>query len=158
MGTEKGVQIISEFPKDNPKSADVEGTFGTPAAGDTVTSAMLQRLKDEGKFEVATSKGAIKLKKFDWMDAQPTKTHRVLATMYEEGMFKNWVQQNHDSLPQKAGFPQHALNEIHGSLHDPGNPVIEINGWLREDLSDWLHQWSNKSDLCLALGCSLSGF
>merc|ERR1712070_97763 len=100
----------------------------------------------------------MKLKVFDWMDAHPTKAHRVLAAMYEEGFFSNWVQQNHDSLPQKAGYPQHALNEIHGSLHDPANPVIEINGWLRKDLSNWLQEWSDKNDLCLALGCSLSGF
>merc|ERR1712096_239634 len=66
--------------------------------------------------------------------------------------------QNHDSLPQKAGYPQHALNEIHGSLHDPANPVIEINGFLRSDLSAWLNDWSTKNDLCLALGTSLSGF
>jgi NAD-dependent SIR2 family protein deacetylase len=156
--TEKGVQILNEMPRDHPKFIDVQSVIGAPAAGDVLDSAMTKLLRDENKFEIATSKGAIKLKPFDWMDANPTKAHRVLAAMYEEGMFKNWVQQNHDSLPQKAGFPQHALNEIHGSLHDPANPVIEINGWLRGDLSKWLEEWSEKNDLCLALGCSLSGF
>lgn len=156
--TEKGVQILRCFPQGNDKFADVQATFGEPSAGDEVTGAMMKMLSDEKQFELATTKGAIKLKAFDWKDAQPTKAHRVLAAMYEEDMFKNWVQQNHDSLPQKAGYPQHALNEIHGSLHDPANPVIEINGWLRHDLSKWLEDWSHKNDLCLALGCSLSGF
>lgn len=156
--TEKGAEIVRGIPGDHPKLLDIQEAFGAPMAGDEVTSAMMKKMKDESKFEIATSKGAIKLKAFDWMDAQPTKAHRVLAAMYEDGLFKNWVQQNHDSLPQKAGYPQHALNEIHGSLHDPGNPVIEINGWLRQDLSDWLDDWNKKNDLCLALGCSLSGF
>jgi len=156
--SEKGIHILRDFPSHSPKFAEVQSVFGSPAIGDRVTSSMMQMLKNENKLELATRKGAVKLKTFDWKDAQPTKAHRVLAAMHEEGMFKHWVQQNHDSLPQKAGYPQHALNEIHGSLHDPANPIIEINGWLRQDLSDWLQEWSSKHDLCLALGCSLSGF
>lgn len=94
----------------------------------------------------------------DWKLARPTKAHRVMVAMYEAGFLKNWVQQNHDSLPQKAGFPQHALNEIHGSLHDPGNPIVPYEGFLRDDLHQWMAEWENKNDLCLALGTSLSGF
>jgi len=70
----------------------------------------------------------------DWKKARPTRTHRVMAALYEAGHLKHWVQQNHDSLPQKAGYPQHALNEIHGSLHDPANPVVPYEGSLRDDL------------------------
>jgi hypothetical protein len=40
-----------------------------------------------------------------------------------EGLLHGWVQQNHDGLPQKAGFPQERINEIHGSWYDPGNPA-----------------------------------
>jgi len=94
----------------------------------------------------------------DWKDAQPTKAHRVLAAMYERGMLKHWVQQNHDSLPQKAGYPQHALNEIHGSLHDPANPIVPYEGVLRDDLFAWMEEWDSCNDLCLSLGTSLSGF
>lgn len=94
----------------------------------------------------------------DWKDARPTRAHRVLTAMYEAGMLKHWVQQNHDSLPQKAGFPQHALNEIHGSLHDPANPIVPYEGTLRDDLFDWMHEWEFRNDLCLSLGTSLSGF
>ena len=62
------------------------------------------------------------------------------------------------SLPQKAGYPQSALNEIHGSLHDPSNPIVPIEGMLRTDLCEWLEHWNRRSDLCLAVGTSLSGF
>lgn len=94
----------------------------------------------------------------DWKLARPTKAHRVLVAMYEAGFLKHWVQQNHDSLPQKAGYPQHALNEIHGSLHDPANPIVPYEGSLRDDLFSWLSDWQQKNDLCIALGTSLSGF
>eukprot|EP00618_Florenciella_parvula_P007099 CAMPEP_0119478302 /NCGR_PEP_ID=MMETSP1344-20130328/8102_1 /TAXON_ID=236787 /ORGANISM="Florenciella parvula, Strain CCMP2471" /LENGTH=495 /DNA_ID=CAMNT_0007512465 /DNA_START=93 /DNA_END=1580 /DNA_ORIENTATION=+ len=94
----------------------------------------------------------------DWKDARPTLTHRVLTGMYEAGYLKHWIQQNHDSLPQKAGYPQSCLNEIHGSLHDPGNPVVPYEGSLRDDLYAWLHHWQERNDLCLALGTSMSGF
>jgi NAD-dependent SIR2 family protein deacetylase len=94
----------------------------------------------------------------DWKMARPTKAHYVMTALHEKGFLHHWVQQNHDSLPQKAGYPQHALNEIHGSLHDPGNPVVPYEGVLRDDLYDWLQEWEAKNDLCLAMGTSLSGF
>lgn len=92
------------------------------------------------------------------LKARPTITHRALTSMYHSGLLKHWIQQNHDSLPQKAGCPQHALNEIHGSLHDPSNPIIPIEGELRDDLHKSMESWKAKSDLCLAVGTSLSGF
>lgn len=94
----------------------------------------------------------------DWKNAQPTLTHRVLTALEQAGHLKHWIQQNHDSLPQKAGYPQHKLNEIHGSLHDPANPIVPYEGSLRDDLFAWMQEWQEKSDLCLALGTSLSGF
>jgi NAD-dependent SIR2 family protein deacetylase len=94
----------------------------------------------------------------DWKQATPTKAHYIMTAMYYAGYLKHWVQQNHDSLPQKAGFPQHALNEIHGSLHDPSNPIVPYEGCLRHDLYNWMQEWQEKSDLCLAMGTSLSGF
>ena len=33
-------------------------------------------------------------------------THRVLAALQKAGLLHGWIQQNHDGLPQKAGFPQ----------------------------------------------------
>jgi NAD-dependent SIR2 family protein deacetylase len=94
----------------------------------------------------------------DWKLARPTHAHRVLAAMHDSGHLHHWVQQNHDSLPQKAGYPQHAINEIHGSLHDPANPIVPYEGSLRDDLFGWLHEWQRRGDLVLALGTSLSGF
>jgi len=94
----------------------------------------------------------------DWKKARPTRAHRCLVAMYEAGLLKHWINQNHDSLPQKAGFPQDALNEIHGSLHDPANPVVPYEGSLRDDLFAWMAEWQAQNDLCLAVGTSLSGF
>ena len=94
----------------------------------------------------------------DWRLARPTLAHRALAAMHRAGRLAMWVQQNHDSLPQKAGYPQRCLNEIHGSLHDPANPIVPYEGTLRDDLFAWLEEWRAKCGLCLALGTSLSGF
>lgn len=62
-----------------------------------------------------------------------------------------------DGLPQKAGFPQHCLNEIHGAWHDPSNPVVPMSGSLRSDLMAWLVDWEERTDFCLAMGTSLCG-
>ena len=91
------------------------------------------------------------------MLARPTLSHRVLAGMFARGLLKRWVQQNHDGLPQKAGVPQHLINEIHGALYDPSNPVIPMSGTLRTDLFEDLLSWTQHTDLCLVLGTSLSG-
>jgi len=120
------------------------------------TAAGIDDYASKAKGASVTSAGKAVVK--DWKDARPTKAHRVLAAMYDSGLLKHWVQQNHDSLPQKAGYPQHALNEIHGSLHDPANPVVPYEGTLRDDLFEWLHEWQERTDLVLALGTSLSGF
>ena len=55
-------------------------------------------------------------------EAKPTSSHHILRAMHHAGYLQYFVQQNHDGLPQKAGFPQSALNEIHGSWYDPANP------------------------------------
>lgn len=86
--------------------------------------------------------------------AQPNVGHRVLASLYDHGFVKRVFNQNHDGLLQKAGLPQGAVNEIHGAFFDPSNP----GGFeLRGDLVDDMFAWSAKTDLCLALGTSLSG-
>ncbi len=61
------------------------------------------------------------------------------------------------SLPQKSGFPQDKINEIHGAWFDPSNPVVQFSGKLRSDLFDWLCDMELATDLCLCLGTSLSG-
>jgi NAD-dependent SIR2 family protein deacetylase len=91
------------------------------------------------------------------LDAEPTLAHNVLNSLYQAGHIAHWVQQNHDGLPQKAGFPQHCLNEIHGAWFDPSNPVVPMTGTLRDDLCKLLHKFERKADLCLAMGTSLCG-
>ena len=90
-------------------------------------------------------------------DAQPTMAHRVITCLYNEGYLKYWIQQNHDGLPQKAGLPQEAINEIHGAWYDPSNPVVQMSGALREDFFSDLIKWEESADLCLAVGTSLAG-
>ena len=41
-------------------------------------------------------------------------------------------------LPQKSGFPQEKINEIHGAWYDPSNPVVPFSGSLRGDLFNWM--------------------
>eukprot|EP01123_Difflugia_compressa_P005180 TRINITY_DN1678_c0_g1_i1.p1 TRINITY_DN1678_c0_g1~~TRINITY_DN1678_c0_g1_i1.p1 ORF type:complete len:293 (+),score=61.19 TRINITY_DN1678_c0_g1_i1:128-880(+) len=77
--------------------------------------------------------------------------------MERAGMVHHLVQQNHDGLPQKAGFPQEKINEIHGAWYDPSNRVVQFNEGLRSDLFDWLLEAEQRIDLCLCLGTSLSG-
>jgi hypothetical protein len=69
-------------------------------------------------------------------------------------LLKKVVNQNHDGLLQKAGFPQHGINEIHGGWFDPSNPG---GNQLRSDLFQELLELEESTDLCLALGSSLSG-
>lgn len=99
---------------------------------------------------------AISKKHSPW-EATPTLAHRVLVGLHGAGLLKHWVQQNHDGLPQKAGFPQKDLNEIHGAWFDPSNPVVPMSGSLRTDLIERLLEWEEKADLCLALGTSMVG-
>jgi len=89
--------------------------------------------------------------------AQPTLAHHVLTALQRQGHLAHWVQQNHDGLPQKAGFPQSHLNEVHGAWYDPSNPTVPMEGELREDCACLMHQWAEDADLALGLGTSMSG-
>jgi hypothetical protein len=72
------------------------------------------------------------------LTAPPTFTHRTLALLGRRGLVHGWVQQNHDGLPQKAGFQQEKINEVHGSWFDPSNPVVKYSGSLHERLYPWM--------------------
>lgn len=91
------------------------------------------------------------------LDALPTKTHYALAALAKHGLLHGWVQQNHDGLPQKAGFPQEHINEIHGSWFDPSNPVVLYSGTLKSDAYPWMRQDANTADLVIVVGTSLGG-
>jgi len=92
------------------------------------------------------------------MKAIPTLTHHVLAALEKKDFLKHWVQQNHDGLAQRAGYPQEKLNEIHGSWFDSKkNPVVLMDDKLRPDLYRWVQQWAEQADLVLAMGTSLCG-
>ena len=97
------------------------------------------------------------LKKGNGLNALPTQAHIVLTNLHFDGFLKYWIQQNHDGLPQKAGFPQQHINEIHGAWFDPSNPVVPMTGTLRSDLLVGMSEWEGKADCCLALGTTMCG-
>jgi mono-ADP-ribosyltransferase sirtuin 6 len=91
------------------------------------------------------------------LKAIPTLTHHVLVALEKKKFLKHWVQQNHDGLAQRAGYPQEKLNEIHGSWFDKKNPVVLMDDHLRTDLHELVVEWAGKSDLVLAMGSSMCG-
>lgn len=91
------------------------------------------------------------------LELRPTMGHHVCAALGRKGLVHHWLQQNHDRLAQKAGFPQDRLNEIHGAWGDMKNPVLAMNDSLRGDLFEWMQEWTEKAEVCLALGTSLCG-
>eukprot|EP00811_Abedinium_folium_P018669 NODE_2759_length_2149_cov_31.317507.p1 GENE.NODE_2759_length_2149_cov_31.317507~~NODE_2759_length_2149_cov_31.317507.p1 ORF type:complete len:570 (-),score=118.56 NODE_2759_length_2149_cov_31.317507:325-2034(-) len=99
--------------------------------------------------------------KVGWMgnpaSATPTFTHYALGHLGRQALLHGWVQQNHDGLPQKAGYPQELINEIHGSWYDPGNPVVKFNGTLHKRAYPWMTRDAETADLVLVLGTSLGG-
>ena len=90
-------------------------------------------------------------------EARPTVAHRALVALRERGLLHTWLQQNHDGLPQKAGWPQEDIVEIHGSWFDPSNPVVKYDGDLREDLYQRMRRAEEEADLVIVIGTSLSG-
>jgi len=89
--------------------------------------------------------------------AKPNLGHRTIAALAEKGLIWRFVQQNHDGLPQKAGVSQALMNEVHGAIFDPSNPVVKMTGNLRGDLFKDLLLCERKTDLVLTLGSSLAG-
>lgn len=69
----------------------------------------------------------------------------------------HWLQQNHDGLAQKSGFPISKLNEIHGSWFDKKNTVVMMDDSLNPKNFSLLEEWEKKVDVCLAIGTSLCG-
>ena len=90
--------------------------------------------------------------------ARPTLAHHIFTALGTHELTRlEWINQNHDGLPQKAGFPQHRLNDIHGAWYDVSNPVVAMSGSLRGDLFARFEESERTTDLVLALGTSLSG-
>jgi len=89
--------------------------------------------------------------------AKPTETHFLLSHLARAGFIHEWIQQNHDGLLQKAGFPQEKINEVHGSWYDPSNPVVKYGGTLRDEEYYWMQDAALTADLVIVLGTSLGG-
>ena len=78
---------------------------------------------------------------------------RVSASVYGDMIVRFAA----DGLPQKASYPQEAINEIHGSWFDPSNPVVKYSGSLKAELFPRLRPATETADLVIVLGTSLSG-
>ncbi len=91
------------------------------------------------------------------LNSQPTYSHQAVAALQRKNMIHHWLDQNHDRLSLKAGFPPARLNEIHGAWGDSKNRVKMFDDTLRPDLVAWMEQHEAQADLCLAMGTSLCG-
>lgn len=90
-------------------------------------------------------------------EAQPTIAHDALASLYRAGYVKEFVNQNHDGLFEKAGVSVLHSNLIHGDWFDISNPVVQFSGNLRGDLFQRLLETERTADMVLVGGTSLSG-
>ena len=77
--------------------------------------------------------------------------------MKQEGFIDGIVCLNYDGLLQKAGCPQEAVLEVHGSWFDPSNPVLKPGGQMRPDIWQKALELQQRADLCVVIGTSLSG-
>ena len=77
--------------------------------------------------------------------------------MSQGGLIEGVVCLNYDGLLQKAGCPQEAVHEVHGSWFDPANPALKPGGQPRPDIWQRCLGLLDKADLCVVIGTSLSG-
>ena len=89
--------------------------------------------------------------------AAPTAAHHALVGLHRAGLVHSWVQQNTDGLAQKAGYPQEALNEVHGSRYNPANPAVKRSGTLKQEEERRLIEDAATADLVIVVDSSLSG-
>ena len=52
------------------------------------------------------------------LTAEPNAAHRALAGLHEQGRLRALLTQNIDGLHQRAGLPDEAVVEVHGSIRD----------------------------------------
>ena len=136
---------------------DAEHPIAYTGAGIS-TSSGINDYASKSKASAATGSNARhRVKKRTGLDADPTFAHFTLAALHRDGNLVHWVQQNHDGLPQKAGFPQECINEIHGAWFDPSNPVVPMSGSLRGDLYQMMEDEEEAADFTLCIGTSLCG-
>ena len=90
-------------------------------------------------------------------EAVPGLGHFTLTSLYKEGFIDGVVCLNYDGLLQKAGCPQEAVHEVHGSWFDPTNPALRPGGQVRPDIWQKCLGLLDRADLCVVIGTSLSG-
>lgn len=91
------------------------------------------------------------------LEMQPTVQYHVCASLYKKGYLKQFITQNHDGLPLKAGLPWSIVNEIHGGWFDKKNGVKMMDDKLNPKNLERYEEWREKSDLVIVVGTSLAG-
>lgn len=141
--------------------AGISTASGIPDYASRSSNSQAPHLKSLGPGNRPTKTGRVgglaALGSRNRLDLCPSLGHKAIAALERKGLVQNWVQQNHDRLAQKAGFPQEKLNEIHGAWGDLKNPVLMMDDSLRPDLLDWLQVWATRASLAIAIGTSLCG-
>lgn len=90
-------------------------------------------------------------------NAVPSPAHLLLSALVRAGLVQTWVTLSCDGLAQKAGCPQEAVLEVHGSWYDPSNPVLRKGGTIRPDIRERLREEEETADLVVVVGSSLTG-
>merc|ERR1712072_902085 len=135
-----GIRILADLLRQSQNTLAYTGAGLSVAAGIEMAAAGSSRAAKSSPFQ-----------------ADPTLAHCIMAELNNQNLLHGWVQQNHDGLPQEAGYRQEDINEIHGSWYDPSNPVVLYSGSLRGDLFGDMTSWAKTADLVPVLGTSLSG-
>lgn len=91
------------------------------------------------------------------LQMQPTVQYHVCKSLYDKGYLKQFISQNHDGLPLKAGMPWSIVNEIHGGWFDKKNGVKMMDDTLNPNNLKRYEEWREKSDLVIVVGTSLAG-
>ena len=100
---------LEHFQSKSPEDRDLLGSWDLHLGGDRLGC------KDRGEDDEGNKDNDIKPEIVNVIllrqggattDAAPTPTHLALAALRAQGLVHAWIQQNHDGLPQKAGWPQ----------------------------------------------------
>lgn len=90
----------------------------------------------------------------------PSPMHRLITFAIQDHsppLFSGVLNQNHDGLFQRAGLDSKFVNEIHGGVFDPRNPVVKMSAKLRPSNAAWMMEMVKTAKLVVVVGTSLSG-
>ena len=91
------------------------GTFVMHTGAGFSTAAAIPDFRGRDGIWTQQAKGrAVPMPRFE--NTKPTKAHLAAVALHDAGYLTHVVTQNVDGLHQRAGMPQHAVSELHGSV------------------------------------------